>query len=196
MENGWFGYGSDPVLKGVNLEAERGHLICIYGTTGGGKSTLLLSLLGEIKQMAFQRSNVTLKGRVAYAGQKAWIRNTTVRENILFGLPMDQARYEAVIDTCALRIDLKLLEGGDLTEIGEKGANLSGGQAQRINLARAVYSNADVVLLDDVLSAVDSHVGEHIFRECITGPLLRGTTRILVTHQVRGFLSYFGAGII
>lgn len=138
-----------------------------------------------MRRAAGHLSQVSMTGRVAYAAQKPWIQNATVRDNILFGSPvMDQDRYQAVLDACALGPDLDILDDGDLTEIGEKGVNISGGQAQRISLARCVYSDADILLLDDVLSAVDSHVGEHIFKKCIMGPLLKHTTRVLVTHQV------------
>lgn len=123
-------------------------------------------------------------GRVSYAAQRPWIMHGTVRDNVLFGEPFDAARYEAALEACALRTDLEAFDGGDLTEVGEKGVQLSGGQAQRLSLCRAVYARSEVVFLDDVLSAVDAHVARHILTECLAGPLLRGRTVILVTHQV------------
>jgi ATP-binding cassette subfamily C (CFTR/MRP) protein 1 len=117
--------------------------------------------------------------------QQAWIQNATLKDNIIFGKPFDKLKYEKVLDVCALRPDLEMLPGGDSTEIGEKGINLSGGQKQRIALARAVYSDSDIYLLDDPLSAVDAHVGKHIF-EKVVGPtgVLGGKTRLLVTHGI------------
>ncbi|VEN59069.1 unnamed protein product, partial [Callosobruchus maculatus] len=128
---------------------------------------------------------VNTDGSIAYASQQAWIQNATLKDNILFGRPYNKNEYEKVVDACALRADFNMLPAGDQTEIGEKGINLSGGQKQRISLARAVYSNADIYLLDDPLSAVDSHVGKHIF-ENVIGPkgLLKDKTRILVTHSI------------
>ncbi|CAM9265108.1 unnamed protein product, partial [Choristocarpus tenellus] len=133
--------------------------VCIYGPTGSGKSSLLMALLNELVTI---KGRASMNGTVAYASQRAWIQNATVRDNILFGCPYDEERYNMVLEACALKPDLKILEGGDLTEIGEKGINLSGGQQQRVSLARAVYSDADILLLDDVLSSVDAHVGKHL----------------------------------
>lgn len=115
----------------------------------------------------------------------AWIQNATLQENILFGKPLDRKKYDCVVEACALKPDFDILPGGDQTEIGEKGINLSGGQKQRVSLARAVYNDADIYFLDDPLSAVDSHVGKHIF-ERVIGPngYLRGKTRLLVTHGI------------
>ena len=123
------------------------------------------------------------RGSISYAPQVPWIQQATLRENILFGSKFQKARYDAVLRCCALEKDIETLPLGDSTEIGEKGVNLSGGQKQRVSLARAAYSNSDIIIMDDVLSAVDAHVGEHIFCELITG-FLKGRTRILVTHQV------------
>jgi ATP-binding cassette, subfamily C (CFTR/MRP), member 1 len=129
------------------------------------------------------KGTVTLSGNCGYAAQQSWIKNATIRENILFGLEFDETRYLTTIRDCALERDLEMFDDGDLTQIGERGINLSGGQKQRINLARAVYYNADIVLMDDPLSAVDAHVGKHLFEECIGGAL-KSKTRILVTHQL------------
>mmetsp|Transcript_9780 Transcript_9780/g.14754 ORF Transcript_9780/g.14754 Transcript_9780/m.14754 type:complete len:854 (+) Transcript_9780:3062-5623(+) len=124
-----------------------------------------------------------MSGRVCYVPQTAWIKNETLRNNVLFGQAYDESKYEETIHVCALQSDIDMLVGGNDCEIGEKGINLSGGQKQRISIARAVYSDADVFLFDDPLSAVDIHVGKHIFSECITG-VLSGKTRVLVTHQL------------
>lgn len=128
---------------------------------------------------------VNTYGSVAYVSQQAWIQNATLKDNILFGQPLNTELYEKVIEACALKPDLEILPGGDMTEIGEKGINLSGGQKQRVSLARAVYANADIYFLDDPLSAVDSHVGKHIFDKVI-GPkgLLKNKTKLLVTHGI------------
>jgi ABC-type multidrug transport system fused ATPase/permease subunit len=120
---------------------------------------------------------------MAYVAQIPWIENASVRDNILFGLPMDRARYDAVLDACALRPDIDMFEDGELSEIGPNGINLSGGQKWRLTLARAVYSRAEILVMDDVFSAVDSHVGRHILEECLGGPLCAGRTIILVTHH-------------
>ena len=117
--------------------------------------------------------------------QTAWIQNATLRDNILFGSPFNQQRYDEVIEACALTQDLQILVAGDQTEIGEKGINLSGGQKQRVALARAVYADSDIYLFDDPLSAVDSHVGKHIFKKVVgKHGLLSNKTRVLVTHGV------------
>ena len=125
--------------------------------------------------------------KIAYVAQSAWMQNTTLKNNILFGMPFDQKRYDDTLDACALVSDLKVLPGGDSTEIGERGINLSGGQKQRVAVARAVYSDADLFLLDDPLSAVDVHVGKHLF-ERVFGPqgilAQRGATRLLITHGI------------
>lgn len=184
------------LLSAVRLHAQPGALVCIYGPTGSGKSSLLMALLGEMRLVSSPAPEKIMEvsstpclarccgGRVSYAAQRPWLLNGTIRSNILFGQPLDPARYEAALEACALRPDLEALEGGDLTEIGEKGVTLSGGQQQRLSLCRAIYHPSDIVLLDDVLAAVDAHVSQHLVRECLTGPLLQGRTRILVTHQV------------
>ncbi|CAF1296123.1 unnamed protein product [Rotaria sp. Silwood1] len=157
-------------------------LIALVGMVGSGKSSILAALLGEMNKV---HGCVSINGNIAYVPQTAWIMNTTLRENILFGRDFDINLYNQIIDACALNQDLDMLPARDQTEIGEKGINLSGGQRQRVSLARALYSNADIYLLDDSLSAVDAHVGTHIFKSVI-GPkgLLNGKTRLLVTHGV------------
>ncbi|XP_052762586.1 LOW QUALITY PROTEIN: multidrug resistance-associated protein 1-like [Mya arenaria] len=171
-----------PTLKDINLDIEAGGLIAVVGQVGAGKSSLISALLGEMEKI---NGDVNVNGSVAYVPQQAWIQNASARDNILFCSPSDRTKYKKVVDGCALTSDFEIFKAGDLTEIGEKGINLSGGQKQRISLARAVYNNADVYLLDDPLSAVDSHVGKHIFNEVIGSEgLLRNKTRILVTHGV------------
>lgn len=131
---------------------------------------------------------INLNGSTAYVPQQAWIQNETVKNNILFGSPYDEKFYNHVLKSCSLYSDLRIMPASDATEIGEKGINLSGGQKQRISLARSLYSNADIYMLDDPLSAVDSHVGKHIFEQVI-GPngMLKDKTRIFVTNSL-GFL--------
>jgi len=152
-----------PTLRDLDLEFVQGKLTMIAGSVGSGKSSLLSALLGEVPATT-PGSYVQLQGRVGYFAQTAFILNETVRGNILLGAPMDERRYQQVLFACALLPDLKHLPGGDMTEIGEKGINLSGGQKARVALARACYAHSDVLLLDDPLSAVDAHVGKHIFK--------------------------------
>lgn len=169
-------------LQDIHFSVRTGELVSIVGHVGAGKSSLLAALLGEIPKL---HGRVLVRGRVAYVPQHAWMLNATIRENILFGRPMHAEHYALCLTACALDADLLALPAGDLTEIGEKGINLSGGQKQRVSLARALFSDADVYLLDDPLSAVDAHVGCHLFDRVI-GPqgLLKNRTRILVTHHL------------
>ncbi|WKX94652.1 hypothetical protein Q1695_011711 [Nippostrongylus brasiliensis] len=169
-------------LQDINLGAEQGSFVAVVGQVGSGKSSLLNALLGEMGKL---RGRIGLHGKVAYVPQVPWIQNMTLRDNILFGRPFDKKKYSQVVAACALKPDLKILPNGDLTEIGEKGINLSGGQKARVALARAVYQDCDIYLLDDPLSAVDAHVGKHIF-ERVLGPdgLLKNKTRLLVTHRL------------
>ncbi|KAJ1812464.1 hypothetical protein LPJ56_003857, partial [Coemansia sp. RSA 2599] len=171
------------ILDGLSFEARANEHLAIIGRVGAGKSSLAAALLGN---MRLERGSVCVHGKVAYAPQQPWIMNATLRENILFGLKYDDAFYNRVIDACALRPDLDVLAAGDMTEIGEKGINLSGGQKARVSLARAVYSRADVYILDDPLSAVDAHVGRHIFSH-VLGPhgLLRSRCRVHVTNALQ-----------
>ena len=183
IREGFFGWTKDEreaSLKNVNIVFPAGKLSAVVGKTGSGKSSLLLAILGE---MHMSKGSVSNYGSVAYASQQAWIQNATVRDNILFGKPFDQSRYNAVIEACSLTTDLAMFANGDLTEIGEQGVNMSGGQKQRLNIARAIYTGGDVYMFDDPLSAVDSHVGEHIFEQCMVR-YLASTTRILVTHKI------------
>uniref|UniRef100_A0A672VBH8 ATP binding cassette subfamily C member 3 n=1 Tax=Strigops habroptila TaxID=2489341 RepID=A0A672VBH8_STRHB len=171
-----------PILYFINLLVPTGALVAVVGHVGCGKSSLMSALLGEMEKL---EGEVAVKGSVAYVPQQAWIQNATLKDNILFGQAPNEQKYQNVLEACALKTDLEVLPGGDQTEIGEKGINLSGGQRQRVSLARAVYSNSDIYLLDDPLSAVDSHVARHIFDKVI-GPdgVLKGKTRILVTHGI------------
>lgn len=174
-----------PVLSDVNIRVSTGTLCAVVGPVGAGKSTLCSAILNEA--ILGEGSKISLHGSVAYVSQSAWILNKTVRDNILFGLPYNKERYEKVIDACSLRHDMNILEDGDQTEIGERGINLSGGQKQRISLARAAYSDSDVFIFDDPLSALDPEVAQSVFEECIHG-LLSGKTRLLVTNNLQ-FLS-------
>uniref|UniRef100_A0A8K9XBN4 ATP-binding cassette, sub-family C (CFTR/MRP), member 12 n=1 Tax=Oncorhynchus mykiss TaxID=8022 RepID=A0A8K9XBN4_ONCMY len=164
-----------------SMKISSGNLLGICGNVGSGKTSLISSIL---EQMHLQHGSVTADGDFAYVSQQAWIFHGTVQDNILMGEPFNQTRYDKVISACSLIPDLAILPYGDKTEIGERGLNLSGGQKQRISLARAVYSNKDIILLDDPLSAVDAHVGKHIFEECIK-KTLKGKSIILVTHQLQ-----------
>ncbi|KAJ1951500.1 hypothetical protein EC988_004027, partial [Linderina pennispora] len=142
------------ILKDISIQCRREELVAVIGKVGSGKSSVISALLGDMVKAA---GSVTVHGSVALVPQQPWILNATLRENILFGHRFEQGFYDTVIDACALRADLEMLAGGDMTEIGEKGINLSGGQKARVSLARAVYARADVYLLDDPLSAVDAH---------------------------------------
>lgn len=157
-------------------------LTAVVGTVGAGKSSMLSAMLGEMVKVS---GRVNTYGTIAFVPQQAWIQNATLMDNILFGKQFDKVRYDKIINACALKTDFEILPGGDQTEIGEKGINLSGGQKQRVSLARAIYADTDIYFLDDPLSAVDSHVGKHIFEQVI-GPkgLLKNKTRLLVTHGV------------
>ncbi|KAL4588260.1 hypothetical protein LXL04_001143 [Taraxacum kok-saghyz] len=168
------------VVKNLNFNIKKGELAAIVGTVGSGKSSLLSSVIGEMHKIS---GKVRVCGSTAYVAQTSWIQNGTIQENILFGLPMDKQKYKEVIKSCSLEKDLEMMEFGDQTEIGERGINLSGGQKQRIQLARAVYQDCDIYLLDDVFSAVDAHTGSSIFKECVRGALTKKTI-LLVTHQV------------
>ncbi|KAI0697137.1 multidrug resistance-associated ABC transporter [Cytidiella melzeri] len=166
---------------------KRGCINLIVGPTGSGKTSMLMALLGEMHYIPngpdsyFQLPRI---GGVAYAAQESWVQNETIRDNILFGTPYDEDRYNKVIDQCGLKRDLELFDAGDKTEVGEKGLTLSGGQKARITLARAVYSPAEILLLDDVLAALDVHTAKWIVEKCFKGDLIHGRTVLLVTHNV------------
>ncbi|KAJ3031489.1 UNVERIFIED_CONTAM: hypothetical protein HDU68_003429 [Siphonaria sp. JEL0065] len=167
-------------LKNINLNIEKGSLVAVVGSVGSGKSSLLNALIGEMKTTS---GTITFSGSLGYAAQTAWIQNANLRDNVLFGKEYNHDRYLNALLDAALLPDLKVLPDGDQTSIGERGINLSGGQKQRVNLARLIYNDSDIVLIDDPLSAVDAHVGKHLFERCIRGAL-GNRTRILVTHQL------------
>ncbi|KAI1636918.1 P-loop containing nucleoside triphosphate hydrolase protein [Biscogniauxia mediterranea] len=167
-------------LQDLNLEIGRNELIAVIGPVGCGKSSLLAALAGDMRKTS---GEVVLGASRAFCPQYAWIQNATVQNNILFGKEMDRKWYKEVIKACALQQDLDMLPNGDATEIGERGITVSGGQKQRLNIARAIYFDADIVLMDDPLSAVDAHVGRHIMDNAILG-LLKDKCRILATHQL------------
>ncbi|KAJ7290727.1 multidrug resistance-associated ABC transporter [Mycena rebaudengoi] len=168
-------------IKNLKLNVHRGAFVGIIGRVGSGKSSVLQALVGEMRRL---RGETIFGGKVAYVPQVPWIRNETVKNNILFGEAHDENRLQEVVDTCSLRYDMDVLPHGLETEIGEKGINLSGGQKARISLARAAYSPADIVLLDDPLSAVDAHVGKAIVENCLVNGPLAKKTRVLVTHAL------------
>ncbi|KAG8518496.1 Multidrug resistance-associated protein 1, partial [Galemys pyrenaicus] len=171
-----------PVVISAVIQIPEGALVAIVGQVGSGKSSVLSAILGEMEKLS---GAVQRKGSVAYVSQQAWIQNCILQENILFGSVMQKEFYERVLEACALLCDLEQLPNGDQTEIGERGVNISGGQKHRVSLARAVYSGADIYLLDDPLSAVDVHVGKHLFEKVIgSSGLLKNKTRILVTHNL------------
>ncbi|KAM9035584.1 multidrug resistance-associated protein 1 isoform X2 [Sarcophilus harrisii] len=174
--------GQPPILNDLNIKIPEGTLMAIIGQVGSGKSSVLSAILGEMEKL---KGTIQRKGSVAYVSQHAWIQNSKLQENILFGSVMQKQYYERVLEACALLPDLEQFPNGDQTEIGERGVNISGGQKQRVSLARAVYNDADIYLLDDPLSAVDVHVGKHLFEKVIgSSGLLKNKTRILVTHNL------------
>ncbi|XP_048454277.1 multidrug resistance-associated protein 4 [Rhincodon typus] len=170
-----------PSLQHISFSLKPGELVAVIGPVGSGKSSILAAILGEL---ANENGILDIKGKIAYCAQQPWVFPGTVRSNILFGKEYQRTKYEKIVTACALKRDLELLQDGDLTQIGDRGVTLSGGQKARINLARSVYQDADIYLLDDPLSAVDAEVGRHIFERCITG-VLKNKPRILVTHQLQ-----------
>ena len=168
-------------LRNVTLTVCKGEILAITGPVGSGKSTLLTAVLGEIPVC---EGTISYYGKLSYVPQIPWTFSGTVRENILFGLPFNKEKFQQIVDICDLTKDLAAFRNGDLTEIGQRGATLSGGQKARVGLARAVYSEADIYLLDDPLSAVDTKVGRNLFKSCILD-YLSGHIRLLVTHQLQ-----------
>ncbi|CAG2101456.1 unnamed protein product [Medioppia subpectinata] len=185
VRNATFSWNIGPgsaVLNNISLEVSDKRLVAVVGSVGAGKSSLLAALLGEL---AILEGSAGVNGTVAYVPQEPWIQNKTLKENIVFTNELNDEYYERVLESCDLVPDLSVLPDRDMTEIGEKGINLSGGQKQRVSLARAVYSNRDIYLLDDPLSAVDPHVGKHLFDKTIgRNGLLKDKIRILVTNCV------------
>ncbi|XP_068754000.1 ATP-binding cassette sub-family C member 4-like [Montipora capricornis] len=168
-------------LSDITLNVRNGNLLAITGAVGIGKSSLLTAILGEL---SLHSGSILYRGKVAYVPQIPWVFSGTIRENILFGLAFNEERFQQVVHVCELTKDLANFANGDLTEIGQRGVTLSGGQKARVGLARAVYSDADIYLLDDPLSAVDTKVGRRLFESCIMGHL-SGSIRLLVTHQLQ-----------
>ena len=183
MENvvcSWSGNQYRSTLTSLCLTVNKGDLIFITGRVGCGKSSLLYAILQEIPLIG---GEISSDGKIGWVGQQPWVFSGTVRDNILFGEPFDPERYRMALQACDLNKDLQRFPDGDMTIVGERGIVLSGGQQARVELARAVYSNADIYLLDDPLSAVDSKVGHHFFKTCITG-VLHDKTRLMVTHNL------------
>lgn len=172
-------------LKNIDLHVKKGSFVAIVGQVASGKSSMLSSILGDMYRIS-GRFNVCKSQSIAYVPQLAWIQNMTVKENILFGKSYDKDRYERIISACSLSSDLEFLPGGDEAEIGEKGINLSGGQKQRVSLARACYSDSNIYLLDDPLSALDSHVAQHIYTQILSSEtgILKEKTRVLATNSL------------
>ncbi|KAJ7499148.1 hypothetical protein FB451DRAFT_27658 [Mycena latifolia] len=190
-------------LRNISVSFPEGELTCVVGPTASGKTALLLALLGEMTPLAGTLINPPkssrvdengLMGCISYAAQNSWLQHNSIRDNIIFGSPFDEERYQSVLDACALRQDFEILPDGDLTEIGVRGVSLSGGQKARVALARAVYAWTKYVLLDDPLSAVDSHTARVLFDKLFCGPILKNRTVVLVTHHVDLLLSASGQG--
>ena len=190
------------VLRNVNVRFPRTKLSVISGPTGSGKSLFLAAIIGEAEKLAgtvkvpkaplskgrhdfkANKSDWLIDSAIAFVSQLSFVENASIKENILFGLPYDAGRYRKVVSACALTKDLDMLEDGDDTDIGANGINLSGGQKWRLSFARAMYSRAGILILDDIFSAVDPHVGRILFEEALTGELSVSRTRILVTHHI------------
>lgn len=190
------------ILRDINIQFPKKELSVISGKTGSGKSLLLAAILGEVDKMTgiirvpkvqplheryepkATKDNWIIESAIAYVAQIPWIENATIKDNILFGLPHDADRYNKVLEVCALEKDLDMLEDGEMTDIGANGINLSGGQRWRVSFARALYSRAGILVLDDIFSAVDTHVGRQLFEDALLGKLGAGRTRILATHHV------------
>ncbi|EAZ22629.1 hypothetical protein OsJ_06301 [Oryza sativa Japonica Group] len=183
VRNGQFSWNTPsevPTLRNLNFRIRQGMRVAICGTVGSGKSSLLSCILGEIPRLS---GDVQTCGRIAYVSQSPWIQSGTIEHNILFDTKLHRERYEKVLEACCLKKDMEILPLGDQTIIGERGINLSGGQKQRMQIARALYQDADIFLFDDPFSAVDAHTGLHLFKECLLG-LLASKTVVYVTHHV------------
>ncbi|KAI9007181.1 P-loop containing nucleoside triphosphate hydrolase protein [Gaertneriomyces semiglobifer] len=176
-------HSSGPILKDIDLLIPKGSFLVLAGRVGAGKSSVLMAILGSMERL---RGVVEVCGSVAYVAQKPWVVNASIRDNILFGRDFDQQWYDQVVEACALGHDIAMFSAGDMTEVGERGLNLSGGQRQRVALARSIYQNRDIYLLDDIFSAVDPRVARHIFEKLFGSEgLLAGKTVVLVTHAVQ-----------
>ena len=172
-----------PILNNINIEIKKGEFVCIIGEVGCGKSSLLHVFLNSLLPVT-ANSKIYVNGSISYVSQVPWIRNTTIRENILFHLPYDDQKYNEIIDLSELNQDLGIFQAGDLTEIGERGLNLSGGQKARIAIARALYADKDIYIFDDPISSLDVNVGMKVMKNCIID-YLSNKTRILATHALQ-----------
>ena len=177
----WSQISERPALQNLSLSVTKGQIVGITGSVGSGKTSLLMAILGELP---ISSGKISCTGKLAYISQTPWVYSGTVRENIVFGNQFVAQKYNKVIEVCDLQKDIARFTKGDLTEIGQRGIILSGGQRARVSLARAIYSDADIYLLDDPLSSVDAKVGKHLFERCIK-EFLDGRIRILVTHQLQ-----------
>ena len=173
----------EPILKNINCEIKNGEFVCIIGEVGCGKSSLLQALLNSMLPLS-GNSKLYVNGSISYVSQIPWIRSATIRDNILFYQPYDEERYKKIINLSELKQDIDIFEAGDLTEIGEKGINLSGGQKARVSIARALYCEKDIYIFDDPISALDANVGMKVMKNCII-KYLSNKTRILVTHALQ-----------
>ena len=183
------GVDYDLTLKNINFEVKPGELVAIVGEVGCGKSSLLQAMINCLVLLNPKECDgVHINGKVGYAAQIPWIQNDTIRNNIIFSKPFDEEKYNRTLGLCQLNEDLETFEGKDLTEIGEKGVNLSGGQKVRISLARTIYNEPDIYLFDDPISALDANVGKKIMKHCIVN-YLKGKTRVVVTHAL-SYLKY------
>lgn len=192
--------GGRFILRDLCVSFPEGALSVISGKTGSGKSLLISAILGEVdliegsinvpkveapdQLLVVDPKDWTVPGLLAYVGQSPWLENNSLRDNILFGLPFVNERYTEVVRVCALRQDFAILPDGDCTELGANGVNLSGGQKWRVALARAIYSRANTLILEDIFSAVDAHVAHWIFEQCLVGNICKGRTRIIATHSL------------
>ncbi|XP_038076866.1 ATP-binding cassette sub-family C member 9-like [Patiria miniata] len=182
----WDPESTTPVLSNIDVEIPAGKLTIVIGQVGSGKSSLLAAMLNEMTTLSGNVHINDEKDGIAFAAQKPWLMNASMRENILFTTKLERKRYKGVLDACALLPDIDILPAGDKTEIGEKGINLSGGQKQRVSVARTIYADRDIIILDDPLSALDVHVGRQLFEEGIMKQLVnKNKTVILVTHQLQ-----------
>lgn len=177
----WIDTQEENTLHTINFNVGPQQLVAIVGAVGSGKTSLLQTIMQELP---LSQGNKDVVGKISYASQEPWLFAGTIKQNILFGEVWDTKRYERVIKVCALERDLSILSFGDKSLVGDRGVSLSGGQRARINLARAIYKEADIYILDDPLSAVDTHVGKQLFEDCISG-FLRGKCTVLVTHQLQ-----------
>ncbi|KAG5883223.1 hypothetical protein JTB14_011415 [Gonioctena quinquepunctata] len=177
----WLSGQDDDTIKNINFNVGPRQLVAIVGAVGSGKTSLLHTIM---KELPLTKGKKDVVGKISYASQEPWLFAGTIKQNILFGEEWDAKKYAKVINVCALERDFTILPYGDKSLVGDRGISLSGGQRARVNLARAVYKTADIYILDDPLSAVDTHVGKQLFEDCISG-YLKDKCTILVTHQLQ-----------